>query len=220
MDLPMLTYAPQFYPGVPDPAGATKVEAPASANIAGIDFRMPPATGVTVQGHVGPLPADRNLQIVLQPKDPVRRTWQSQNARINWSNGEFRFQNVTPGSYELTTMGSSDGHAYFARIPIEIGATPLDPVEVALAVAPSIGGTISIEGDGKVAMNNLRVSMEPVDRMQLFMGEPRQADVQIDGTVTFKSVVPSHWLWRRGCGQGSRYFGEGRGRRGCARGVG
>jgi len=193
VDVPMLTYAPQFYPGVPDPAGATKVEAPASANIAGIDFRMSPATGVTVRGHAGPLPADRFLQIVLQPKDAVRRTWQSQNARINGSSGEFRFQNVTPGSYELIAMDSGDGHVYFARVPIEIGVTPLDPIEIALAPAPSISGTISIEGDGKVAMNNLQVRMEPVDYTQPATGDAPQAEVQNDGTFTIKSVVPGHW---------------------------
>jgi Carboxypeptidase regulatory-like domain len=191
-DVPMLAYAPQFYPGVPDLTGATRVEAQANTNISGIDFRMLPAGGVTVRGHAGPMPSDENLQIALQPKDPVRRAWQSPNVRIG-SSGEFRIPNVMPGSYALTAMGTSDGHLYFARVQVEIGVTPLDPIEVVLAPAPSLSGTVSIEGDGKVALNNLHVRMDSLDRMQQVMGGTPEADVQSDSTFTLKSIVPGHW---------------------------
>lgn len=193
MDVPVLTYSPQFYPGVPDPAGATRVEARANASTSGIDFRMPPATGVTIRGHAGPLPADRNLEIALQPKNSVWRAWQLQNARVSDSTGEFRFPNVVPGSYELIAMGTGDGHSYFANVPIELGAMPLDPIEVALSAAPSISGTISIEGDGKRQINSLQVRMEPWDQMQRGMGDSPHAEVQSDGTFTLKSVAPGRW---------------------------
>ncbi|MDP8983407.1 MAG: carboxypeptidase-like regulatory domain-containing protein [Acidobacteriota bacterium] len=190
MDAPVLTYAPQFYPGAPDPAGATRVEAQANANISGIDFRMPPATGVTVRGHAGPPPPDQNLQIELQPKDVPRREWQQQIARVNGSTGQFRFPNVTPGLYELTAMGTGDGHSYFGRVQIEVGATPLDPIKVELSAAPSISGSISIEGNVKVPITNLVIRMDPLEAI---VGDPSEAAVQSDGTYTFKSIVPGHW---------------------------
>jgi hypothetical protein len=191
-DVPVLTYQPQFYPGVPDPTGASRVEASPNANIAGIDFRMSPATGVTVRGHVGPATPDRPLQIALQPKDPMRRQWQGQGPRFNPSTGEFQIPNVVPGSYELMATGSGESNTYFAKVPVEVGTAPLEPIEVALAPAPAISGTISIEGDVKVPMNNLRVMVQPSDR-QPIMRPPPPAEVQSDGTFTLNSVVPGHW---------------------------
>jgi hypothetical protein len=192
VDLPVLTYQPQFYPGAPDPTGASRVEASPNANIAGIDFHMSPSTGVTVRGHVGPATPDRPLQIALQPKDPIRRQWQGQGPRFNPSTGEFQIPNVVPGSYELIATGSGDSNTYFAKVPVEVGTAPLEPIEVALAPAPAISGTISIEGDVKVPMNNLRVMVQPLDRRPL-MRPPPQAEVQSDGTFTLNSVVPGHW---------------------------
>jgi uncharacterized protein (DUF2141 family) len=192
LDMPVLSYSPQFYPGVPDPAGASRVEASANANISGIDFRMSPATGVTVRGHAGPIPPDRNLQLALEPKDSTRREWQRQNAQVNGSSGEFRFPNMAPGSYNLIAIGSGDGYSYFAKVSVEIGATPLDPIEVALGPAPSIGGTISIEGDVKTPLNNLQVRMNSLDRLPMMGGIP-QVEVQRDGTFTLKSILPGRW---------------------------
>jgi hypothetical protein len=76
-DAPTLTYPPQFYPGAADLAGAAKVEAAPGVDTSGIDFRMVPARGLTVRGHVGPAP-DRNLQLTLAPKDPVGREVRTQ----------------------------------------------------------------------------------------------------------------------------------------------
>jgi hypothetical protein len=189
LDLPVLTYSPQFYPGVPDPAGASRVEATANGNISGIDFRMLPAAGITVRGHAGPLPADRNLQLALEPKDSARRMWQRQGARVNGSTGEFQFSNVATGSYDVIAIGSGEGYSYFAKVTVEIGATPLDPIEVALGPAPSVSGTISIDGDVKTPLKNLQVRLDPLDGRPI-MGENPQAEVQSDGTFTFKSVMP------------------------------
>jgi hypothetical protein len=192
MDVPTLAYAPLFYPGVQDLAGAAKVEASPGADISGIDFQMVPAGGVTVRGHVGSAP-DRNFQLTLAPKDPLGRQFRSQIARVNPATGEFQIPNVLPGSYELVATASVEGRSYFGKASVEVGAAPLDPIELTLAVAPSISGSISIEGDTpKTPQNIMQVMMNPIE-VRAMMGTTPQAEVQSDGTFILSSVMPGRW---------------------------
>jgi hypothetical protein len=192
MDLPMHTYAPLFYPGATGLVGAAKVEASPSANISGIDFQMVPARGGTVRGRVGSAP-DRNIQITLTPKDPVGRELRSQGMRVNAATGEFQISNVLPGSYELVAMASAEGRCYFGKISVEVGATPLDPIDLVLAAGPAITGSITIEGETtKTPMNNVRLMLNPLDGRGM-MGPQPQTEVQSDGTFIFNSVMPGHW---------------------------
>jgi hypothetical protein len=190
-DLPSLVYAPRLYPGVADFAAATKVDASPGANVSGISFKMSPATGFTIRGHVAPVPNGGNILIRLEPSDPAGRD-SRQGAGVNRLDGEFQIRNVLPGSYVLVASGSIEGRSYFARVPVEVGATKPDPTDLALAEAPSVSGTISIEGDNNAALKGLKLNLNPLDQRPV-MGPPPQADVQSDGTFTFNSVVPGHW---------------------------
>jgi hypothetical protein len=192
MDVPTLTYAPLFYPGAADLAGAAKVEASPGANIAGIDFQMVAARGVTVRGRVDSAP-DRNIHITLAPKDPVGRELRSQEARVNAATGQFQIPNVPPGSYELVAMASAEGHSYFGKVSVEVGATPLDPIDLVLAAAPAISGSISIEGETtRTPMNKVSVMMNPLEGRAMMAPQP-QTELQSDGTFIFNSVMPGHW---------------------------
>ena len=108
MDVPTLTYAPLFYPGAADPTSAAKVDVSPGADLSGIDFRMVPARGITIRGHVSS-PADRNVQAMLMPRDHTRADWQRRGAPVNQSTGEFQIRNVLPGSYELVAFTFGGG---------------------------------------------------------------------------------------------------------------
>ncbi len=191
MDVPTLTYPPLFYPGAADPASGVKVNAPPSADVSGIDFRMVSARGVTVRGHAGPGP-DRNVEIILMPKDPVRRGWRAHGGRVNPSTGEFQIPNVLPGSYDLVATATDEGRSSFAKASVEVGTGPVDPIDLTLAAAPSVSGSISIEGEIKTPVNNARVVMNPLES-QMMMGQPPQVEVQSDGSFVINSVMPGRW---------------------------
>lgn len=202
-DLPRLVYRNIFYPGTADPTGAARVEAQPGGLVAGIDFHMVPASGVTIRGRVQPLSPDRNLQVFLQPTDPLRRTFGRQGAGANPSTGEFRIANVQPGSYELVAFSNSQpipsavmaGNAsYFAKVPVEVGASPPDPIELLLAPGVQISGTLAIDGDDKQQPhpNPIRVNLSPTGNEAIF-GPPPQAEVKTDGAFVFESVTPGRW---------------------------
>ena len=188
-DLPGLKYPPEFYPGSSDAAGAVRVEATPGANASGIDFKMSPVAGVTVRGHVSM--AQGSSYVVLTPRDPAFREFR-EFGRLDQASGEFRIQNVLAGSYELLAMNKAEGQSYFAKVPIQLSATPPDPIELTLSPAPAISGSISIDGDSTIPLKNFHVMLNPLDGQE--MTEPRPgAEVQTDGTFTINSALPGHW---------------------------
>jgi protocatechuate 3,4-dioxygenase beta subunit len=195
-DLPSLVYPSRFYPGVADLAAAARVAASAGADVMGIDFKMSPAAGLTIRGHAAGLPSGGVNQVMLESRDPSTRQWQlpweRPRARINGQTGEFEIRNVLPGSYDLVASSSSESRFYFARVPVEVGATKPHPVDLELAEAPPVSGIVSIDGDATPPTNSLKFRLTPLDR-QLMMGPPPRADVQSDGSFSFVSVVPGHW---------------------------
>jgi hypothetical protein len=196
-NLPMLVYASLFYPGTADPSGAARVEAQPGGLLAGIDFRMMPATGVTVRGRVRPASFDGFLQVSIEPNDPLRRGFGGRGTRTNPSTGEFQIPNVQPGSYELIAGGTAGNQQYFAKIPVEVGASTPDPIELLLAPASRIPGTLVIEGDAKQPPNPnpIRVMLNPASPAsnQPMFGPPPQAEVRSDGVFVFESVIPGRW---------------------------
>jgi len=129
--------------------------------------------------------------LMLEPKDTTRNDLR-QGARADPTTGAFRIQNVMPGSYELIATSVVDTHVLFAKAPVEVGAIAPDPIDLTLAASPPISGNISMEGDVKMPVNNLRVIMNPSDSRPQ-MGPPPQAEVQSDGTFTLNSVMPGRW---------------------------
>ncbi len=195
-DLPSLVYPSRFYSGVADLAAASRVAASAGANVTGIDFKMSPATGLTVRGHTAGLPSGGANQIMLESRNPSTRQWQlpwqRPRAPINWQTGEFEIRNVPPGPYDLVAQSFIEGRSYFARVPVEVGATKPQAIDIELAEAPNVSGTVSSDGDAPLPMNTLKLRLSPLDP-QTPTGRPPQADVQSDGSFSVISVVPGHW---------------------------
>ena len=196
-DLPSLVYPSRFYPGVADLAAAAKIEAAPGANVAGINLKMTPATGFTIRGHASGLhPGGGISQIMLEARDPSIRNgqlpFQRLRARINEQTGEFEIRNVLPGSYDLVASSSLQNRLYFARVPVEVGTTKPDPVNLELAEAPSVSGTVSSDSDTTRLTNVLWIRLNPLDPQQM-MGPPPRAEVQSDGSFRIPTVMPGHW---------------------------
>jgi hypothetical protein len=193
-DLTRLAYRNLFYPGTSDPSGAARVELQSGGLVAGIDFRMVPASGVTVRGRIRPSSFEGNSQVNLQPSDPLRRWVGQLGGRVNSSTGEFQFPNVQPGSYELEAFATAGKQSYFARVPVEVGTSAPDPVELLMSPGAQISGTLVIEVDDKQPPNPnpVRIMLNPLGS-QMFFGPSPQAEVKSDGAFVFESVMPGRW---------------------------
>jgi hypothetical protein len=101
-----LTYAPVYYPGTPSPSAAVTVSLAISEERSGVDFQLQlvPTARVTgtVTSTLGALP--QGTQVALVPVDragvPNIPGQPNSTTRVN-QDGQFTFQNITPGQYLL-----------------------------------------------------------------------------------------------------------------------
>jgi hypothetical protein len=192
-DLPRLVYGNLLYPGTRDPTGAARIELEPGGLVSGIDFPMLPASGVTVRGRVLPSPFDGPRQVDLQPTAPLRFLG-GQGAGLNPTTGEFQIANVQPGSYELVASGTTGNRLYFAKIPVQVGTSPPDPIELLLSAGTRLAGSLVIDGDAQQPPNPnpIHVMLNPASNQPMF-GPPPGAEVKTDGTFVFESVIPGRW---------------------------
>jgi hypothetical protein len=197
---PTLVYAPQFYPGVPDTNGATRLSVTPGTETQGIDFQVRRVSGVTVRVRVdAPDPAvlqNGNVQAMLLPPSPDRFETGSLEtgsfgAGLDRRTGEVQIRSVIPGSYLLIVSTIGNGPVYQARLPLQIGATPPDPIHVTLAPGSEMSGTLEVEGDNPPALEGLSVVLSPLTNLPF--GQPPQAHVGKDGTFTLTGLTPGRW---------------------------
>ncbi|MDQ6664811.1 MAG: carboxypeptidase-like regulatory domain-containing protein [Acidobacteriota bacterium] len=194
VEVPSQTYAVELYPGSADITGASRVAAGPGANVSGIDFQMTPIAGITLRGHVtaiDPAALQRNIQLTLVPRDPSAREFFQVGTSVRRPSNDFVFQHVRPGAYVIEAGVFDGGQAFYARLPIDVGAESSDPVEIQLAPIPPVRGAITLEGEGKVPVENLRVTMNPLDTQM--MSQQPNAAVQKDGTFILTNATPGRW---------------------------
>jgi len=198
---PTLVYAPQFYPGVPDANGATRLAVTPGTETQGVDFRVHRVTGVTVRVRVdAPGPSvlqNGNVQVLLLPPSLEPFETGGLGASFDRRTGEFQIRSVTPGSYVIL-VSTAPGNApfYQGRLPLQVGATAPDPVRVALAPASEMSGTVEVEGDNPPTLESLSVVLEPLNNLPI--PRPPQAHANKDGTFTVTGLTPGRWrllLW-------------------------
>lgn len=192
VEIPRQAYAPIFYPGA-DLAGATRIVATAGADAGGIDFRLSPAAGVTVHGHVTAPPLEGmspTIQLMFAPQDRLIGDWLQIGAHFDPQSGNFHAQHVLPGSYQIIASTAGTGDLYYARTPVSIGAAAPEPVQIMLVRVSPLSGTISIDGDMKAPFENVRVLLQPLEIQ--FGNRPPDVQVLKDGSFTL-SVLPGRW---------------------------
>ncbi len=201
---PVMSYAPLFYPGTKDAAAATKVKAMGGSEVSGIDFRLVPAAGVSITGHLGSTDPEvlvSNAQLTLVPHDPALREVERKGARIDRQSGEFRFDNVSPGSYDLVAQTFGDPRNFQARASIEVGTTDLPPVSLMLTAPMVMTGSIATDGEMKSPLESMQIQLFPTDGY--LMGPPPMARVKADGSFTITNMQAGRWLLFVNGGQGS-----------------
>jgi len=186
-EIPMLTYTPRFFPGSTDIAGATQIRVTPGANVSGIDFRMAPGQGVTVQGRITGSDLSRT-SVMLERSGTMNGGWLTKGARVDPKSGAFQFRSVVPGSYRIVARTNGEERPWYASVQLEVGATAPDPVEIALAPLPSISGSVTVEGETTQSLEGQRVFVIPATGSA--MPGPETAILSKDGTFTIPAVQP------------------------------
>ena len=197
-----LTFAPIFYPGVPDIAEATMILVAAGEERAGVDIatRLVPTATVTVSvtSPSGALPS--SLMVSLVPAGPymemlagagVRGTAARQQA-----DGRFVFTGVTPGTYTAkATIGRGRGAAPDG--PTQWAAADVQVLGQDLSVALTLQNGVPV--NGRVVFEGAQPTPAELESLSFMLVTPGSGGqiqslgggrVDKDGRFTFASVTP------------------------------
>jgi hypothetical protein len=186
--IPMLVAPFELYPGVPDATSATPVTVAAGARVTGIDFAAGYTPAFTVRGRVTN-PA-QNTQVTLFADRADAPEWVLSGG-VDPAKGTFRIDGAPAGVYTLVAGTMGGGRVFQARMPIQVGSAPPDPVTLTLDPVPDLSGTLEIEGDNPQPLEAIQVFLSPLD--VLMSWQQPQAKVDRDGRFTLPSVAPGRW---------------------------
>ena len=108
-------YAPVYYPGTTDPAGAKVIELHPGTLLRGIDISMTKMRTVRVRGRVVDPNSKTNVQnagVSLERRDEARYVfWQTLYSGVD-AQGNFEIKGVVPGAYFIVADKRGDSKPY------------------------------------------------------------------------------------------------------------
>jgi hypothetical protein len=204
------TFAPVFYPGATDPAGAGGITVSIGEERAGIDVTLGYTPTATVSGVVRDpdgRPPKVSQMTLARPNLPFGVGGGNTFVRPN-ADGVFSASGVVPGDYVLAARGAAhdagvtaagpQGDAsqpLWALMELHINGRDMTGLELKLVPGITVSGRIVFEGTAKppVDLSKLSVSVSPQNIPgSVSMGSP-PANAKADGTFTVPGVGPGRY---------------------------
>lgn len=207
-----------FYPGVTDPANASKVSVVAGQETAEIDFSLNQSAVYQVSGKVTPAAGAgaRGPKIMTfavaedSPGAEVRQIFlgggnvrlvpqgaENMGLRPYFASivrGQFRFQDVPSGSYTLIASQTGPrGQSAVGQIPVAVTGN-VTGLDVALQPGMELAGQVSVEGQSSTGNSSRSVSvfLRPTGAL---VGVGNAYGMTRDGKIVLTGVFPgSYWV--------------------------
>jgi hypothetical protein len=170
-----------------DSANATPIAVAAGTEVTGINLTMRKTTTVHVKGVVSNIPAGNKqpVQVLLVPRG--RGGFIGGPRNFAAAKGSFELRGVTPGQYSLAAMLNEEGQNYSAFMPLDVGSSNLENLNLSLSAGVDIPGKIRIEGDGQQSIGTVNVNLLPREDSFIFGGAGSNG-MKEDNTFVLKNV--------------------------------
>lgn len=193
-----------FYPSVTDAAKATVIEVMEGSVTNDIDIVMGRPVGTfTVTGRVvdengKPIP---NIQFGVGQRiqhDQNSSSMSSSSAGYVNANGEFRLENVTPGTYTIYTSPPHGSDVPSAFVTFEVVDRDLDDLLIKTTKGGSLSGVVVLDGNESALtmLSSLRICATMKGTEAAYANAPASA-VGADGTFRINGVqsgIVGFWL--------------------------
>lgn len=219
-DEPTLGYAPAYYPGTLDVAGASAVTVGVSEVVSGVDFVLQQVPLANIDGTViAPPGVDaRSLRVRLYNASHDIPGVGTESARVR--DGRFEFSGVAPGQYRAVVTGEIDiddedtgplpqmlgglalaGRAdddeilLWASTDVAVSGQNVSNVSLVLQPGMTVSGRIAYDGAGAPPESGrIRVSLEPFGPAADAAGaDDSRATVDDSGQFTLYGVIPARY---------------------------
>jgi len=174
------SFAPSYYPGTPDAAGAAAIEVGAGQHVQGIDLTLHRTQLARVRGRVMN-PGD-NLMVGLTTLHGG-----TGSSSVDDPKGKFELEGVAPGAYTLIADDTVSGKHCSAHLPIQVGSADLEGIELHLLPPMEVAGQMRIEGKTTAKLSRLSVLLQDEGRIEQSMtgGETKE-----DGSFVIAGLEP------------------------------
>lgn len=153
-------YVTTYHPSAINPSNANQVEITAGAQVTGINITLARAQPVRIKGRVD-LPAGkspRSANVSLMSKDSVgyfpKQPFPGSSIDAK---GNFEMRGVTSGSYWLRANYDVDGKSLSGRVPLEVGNSNIEGIELTLQPPLEVAGHVVIEGSAELNGSTMNV---------------------------------------------------------------
>jgi protocatechuate 3,4-dioxygenase beta subunit len=183
-------YVSFYYPGVLDASQAQPIEVGPGGEVRGVDFRLMRGRTVWIRGRIVNSATERPVRsamVMLAPQDG-RPGMPEGRAVVRDAEGSFEIRGVAPGSYKLTANLFEEGKRYSGSIPIQVGDSNLEGVELPIGVGLELPGTLRADGAATFKAEGVLVLLE--SRQE---GVASAASVKPDGSFRLINVLPDQY---------------------------
>ena len=174
-----------YYPNASDPSGASLLELTPGQQLTSVDFTLHRAHAATITGHIVKPTGGSGLSIGLTFVTDGGSSSYSTSNGVNDADGKFAMRGITPGAYFLNGYCNVGDRRFTANIPIQVGATDIENLEVRLVPPADVTGHVRIEGETQIKVTQVRVSIDGRVRRGANGGS-----VMEDGTFGFRNIEP------------------------------
>ena len=181
---PDSSFASAYYPGTPDAAAAAPVDLAAGQQSSGIDLTLHRTRVANIRGRVLN-PGGNPMVGLFSAREGGGSS--SMNTQLESADGKFELRGVSPGPYVLNAHGTINGQQYGAQLPIQVGASDLEGIELRLQPPVSIAGRLRIEGKTTVKPAAMRIELNSDSGSSATLAG---GDIKEDGSFALESVEP------------------------------
>jgi hypothetical protein len=181
-------YVATYYPDALAPEDARQIEIVSGSELSGIDIRLAKIRLVRISGNVVNQGTSwiRDIQLLpLEVGGQQYWNWQQMRRTAADERGNFAFQDLTPGTYLLSTFVPVGGIYKSASTKVQVTDSDIEGVQLALGARVEVNGAVRVEGTQQLISQPLQILLASESTI---MG-PSALEVRDDGTFKLAYVA-------------------------------
>jgi hypothetical protein len=174
-------YAAAYFPGVEAPAGAAPFDIKAGQQLSGIGITLRRARLATIRGRVIAPPG---LQVNVGLMVVSDQGSSSSSRNVDDKDYKFELGGLSPGPVIVIANYSYNGQRFNAQMPVDVGSSDINGIELRPSLPLEFTGTVRIEGKTEAKLSGMEI-------MLATPGRGASASVKEDGGFAFRNVEPN-----------------------------
>jgi hypothetical protein len=171
-------FAATYFPGVPEPANAAPLEIKAGQQLNGIGIALRKARLATIRGRVIAPP---NVSVSVGLMISTDRGTSSTSNSIEDKEYRFMLPGLAPGPVYITANYMFNGQRFNAQLPVEVGSSDINGLELRPGPPLEIPGTVRIDGQSTEKVGLMQISAQ-------VPGRGASESVKDDGTFLLRGL--------------------------------